>query len=590
MDFENDFAGTPMGRPSDVFDAPDEPGMPAFKPRTVPPEAVVKAPTPAPETVVQAPPPTSKHEAALRQAFEAVGPHAGVKTFWAELKRVLPGQQESIDVRNDALNDPEATSVPESLIPWKQAMEYYYRRGGLNSRASIAERQAKLPADKARFLKEVFYDRFRAGLGMQALWHAIEDTKKQRNFMAKNGGARFISFEDMRAWYLQQEITQLMRYAPSLTKTMVTVPSAATLQPLLRMQGDTVVMKGAKSGQYTGIVHFIDVYSQFTWAIPVITVGKASNTAAAFRAVLKQIEKRYGKPTGGWNINLQTDNGGEFGDEFEASLPDGVKLTKIPSNTPTAAAKIEKANGIWRSALKRLLAAKKQPLTKWSEFTQEATEVVNTRPNSSIKVDQRWLSPKEVFDGSMKGDQELVTKVQEAIIAQANKRRGPGKFSVYTPGTTVRVADAAYLKADVKSNEMKMTPKWSTAVFKIKSIKANKKVVDGEEVKSSMLPLYTLRAVGPETQEVKLLLKPPKGESKRWHSHDMLQRVYGEPVETPDFTSKQPDMIARPFLQNPSIADKVEGPAASTRTKTKEQSTEQLRKLRVRKFQPNYKD
>ena len=45
-------------------------------------------------------------------------------------------------------------------------------------------------------------------------------------------------------------------------------------------------------------------------------------------------------------------------------------------------------------------------------------------------------------------------------------------------------------------------------------------------------------------------------------------------------------MIARPFLQNPSVTDKVEGPAASTRKKIKEQSTEQLRKLRVRKFEP----
>ena len=349
MDFENDFAGIPMGRTSDAISIPDEPGdagIPPFKPRTVPPETVVTAPTPAPETVVKAPAPASKYEATLRHAYEAVGPHAGIKTFWAELKRILPGQQESIDRRNDALNDPKATSVPESLISWKQALEFYYSQGALDPRASIAERQAKLPAAKARFLKEVFYDRFRAGLGMQALWHAIEDTKKQQNHMAKNGGARFISFEDMRAWYLQQEITQLMRNAPTLTKTMVAVPTTGTLQPLLKMQGDTVVMKGAKSGPYTGIVHFIDVYSHFTWAIPVITVGKASNAAAACRAVLKQVEKRYGKPAGGWNINLQTDNGGEFGDEFEASLPNGVQLTKIPSNTPTAAAKIEKANGL----------------------------------------------------------------------------------------------------------------------------------------------------------------------------------------------------------------------------------------------------
>ena len=35
--------------------------------------------------------------------------------------------------------------------------------------------------------------------------------------------------------------------------------------------------------RYTGVLHVIDLFSQYTWAIPVVTVGSASNTAAALK-------------------------------------------------------------------------------------------------------------------------------------------------------------------------------------------------------------------------------------------------------------------------------------------------------------------
>ena len=47
--------------------------------------------------------------------------------------------------------------------------------------------------------------------------------------------------------------------------------------------------------------------------MPVVTISSASNAAAAFEAVLEQVRKRYGELP---EISLQTDNGGEFGQEF----------------------------------------------------------------------------------------------------------------------------------------------------------------------------------------------------------------------------------------------------------------------------------
>ena len=39
-------------------------------------------------------------------------------------------------------------------------------------------------------------------------------------------------------------------------------------------------------------------FSQYTWAVPIVTIGSASNATAAFEAVLEQVYKRYGeRPT-----------------------------------------------------------------------------------------------------------------------------------------------------------------------------------------------------------------------------------------------------------------------------------------------------
>ena len=174
-----------------------------------------------------------------------------------------------------------------------------------------------------------------------------------------------------------------MRNAPVLTKTKVRVPRPSELVPLRRMQADSISFVGAKSGQYTGVLHVIDLFSQFTWAVPVVTLGKQSNTIQAFKAILNQIKERYGDDALPERMTLQTDNGPEFGAEFQDALPDNIEFTQIPANTPNAAGVIENANKVWRGALRRLLKSKGEPLKKWSQYSGEATEIVNTRPNAS---------------------------------------------------------------------------------------------------------------------------------------------------------------------------------------------------------------
>ena len=243
---------------------------------------------------------------------------------------------------------------------------------------------------------------------------------------------------------------------------------------------------------------------------------------------------------------------GKINSVLDARLPSpkGSKLTPMHAAAWSGSKK----------ALRRLLKSKGEPLKKWSQYAGEATEIVNTRPNATLSIDKKWRSPMEVFRASMEGDTELRDKIRESIIAAANRRRAPGNVTAFEPGTPVRVAKAEYLKESLHSNESKMSPKWSKAVFRVRSVQRSKH--------KNMIPAYTLESAD-NTAETKLLLKVPEGEKARWHSHDTLQRVYGTPVEAPVQPDRAPDTDARPFLKNPSVAAPLTGPAATVKAKSK---------------------
>eukprot|EP01043_Picozoa_sp_COSAG02_P086037 COSAG02_NODE_23568_length_714_cov_2.725203_1_plen_93_part_00 len=87
------------------------------------------------------------------------------------------------------------------------------------------------------------------------------------------------------------------------------VPKPEDLRPLARMQADTISLKGLPSGRYTGVINLIDIFSQYSWQIPVQTVGNASEAAAAINLAMKRIKERFDLPD---SIALQVDGGPEF--------------------------------------------------------------------------------------------------------------------------------------------------------------------------------------------------------------------------------------------------------------------------------------
>ena len=102
-------------------------------------------------------------------------------------------------------------------------------------------------------------------------------TPKQAEALKQSEGKRgWISARDIEAFYSTQEVAQLYRDAPALSRTRVKVPKAEDLRPLARMQADSISLKGLPSGRYTGVINLIDIFSQYSWQIPVQTVGSAS--------------------------------------------------------------------------------------------------------------------------------------------------------------------------------------------------------------------------------------------------------------------------------------------------------------------------
>jgi hypothetical protein len=146
---------------------------------------------------------------------------------------------------------------------------------------------------------------FQGAIGGKALLETVRSHPKQAEALRKsNGKAGWISARDVRAFYSTQEVSQLYRDAPALSKSRVKVPKPDALKPLRHLQADSISLKGLPSGRYTGVINIIDVFSQYSWQVPVQTVGSASEAAAAVNLAMKRIKSKFDLPEA---IDLQTD-------------------------------------------------------------------------------------------------------------------------------------------------------------------------------------------------------------------------------------------------------------------------------------------
>ena len=469
----------------------------------------------------------SEKDAAMEALFD---PAAGMRAFWRRLESENERQQESLQQHD--------RSMP--WITWGEAKTFYRENGGTDKAKGIAERQAELDPEKKEALDEVFYGSYQGAIGQEALWHALGRYDRQKQTRERTGH-NWISHRDMAAYYQTRETTQLMRNAPTLTKTRTKVPQRKDLFPLRRLQADTISLKGMPSGGFHGVINIIDLFSQFTWQVPIQTVGSASNAAAALNAAIKYVEDSYDFPA---DVVLQTDNGSEFGKEFEDMLDDRIVVTHGPPHTSNAQGAVENANKVWRGVMRRLLHARGARKADWSQHMGRINEIINLRPVESLG----WLMPAEVLHDGLGGDDEMIRLVSAEILKRANARRTPSQVTAFRMGDRVRVVNQKYLADKLRSNLSKTNPRWSKTIFRIRTVKG----ADSD----TMQPEYVLGCDTVCPPAAQQLLRPPQGQNNRWFPHDLLMLVHGVVSKPPAIVNvpHTPDPEARPFPANPSIA------------------------------------
>ena len=465
----------------------------------------------------------------------------GSKNFWRLLEESNAKQRKSLqEARVWNRENQEAITAKEKRskkpwIQWRDAADYYLQHGGIEKVATVAERQEALDPEKRKALETVFYTKFQGAIGGKALLETMRTHPKQSEALKQSSGKRgWLSARDIEAFYSTQEVAQLYRDAPALSKSRVKVPTTADLLPMARMQADTISLKGLPSGRYTGVINIIDVFTQFSWQVPVQTVGDASEAAAAVNLAMKRIKARFDLPKA---IDLQTDNGPEFKQAFASALDDdSITVSHGPAYTSTAQSDVELSNRIWRGAMRRVLHTRDAEKKKWMQLMTLVNEIVNARPNSKLG----GRSPAEVFTKSMSGDTQLIEDVSESILKTANGKRQPSKVTPLSKGDRVRIIDEKYLASKLRSNDQKMQARWSKRIYTVRTVKS----ADSD---TGFMPEYIV-TTGSDTQDSQdSILKPPAGQKYRFFRHELLQKIEGTVEQARDTAGRTVDTDAQPF-------------------------------------------
>ena len=292
------------------------------------------------------------------------------------------------------------------------------------------------------------------------------------------------------------------------------------------------------------MINILDLFSQYSWQLPVRTVGSAEAAAAALDAFVAQVKRRFSWPD--YPVVVQLDNGPEFQSVFrDAAERHGMNVQGIPAFSSNTQGDIENANKVWRGVMRRMLANRGEEPDQWSRAIPRINEILNSRPNERLG----WRKPSEVLRGGLAGDEDVIEAVSQKTLDRANARRTVSKVTPFAPGQRVRIADESYLTAKLRSNEKKTAPRWSRDVYVVRE-----EGVKGAESRT-MIPEYILEAEEPSDRTL-ARLKPPPGEKHRWFTHDLLQPIFGKVVKAPTslvLRDRDADQDAQPFAAIPAL-------------------------------------
>ena len=158
------------------------------------------------------------------------------------------------------------------------------------------------------------------------------------------------------------------------------------------------------------------------------------------------------------------------------------------------------------------------------------------------------MQPIDVWNGYINGNQAIIEESQNALIGNADKRRGPSTLKpdkYFKVGQIVRRISDAYLKADVRSNKMKQSGRWSDETYRIAKVFTT----------ANAPPSYTLEIhTGAAPANFKTRINSHGVTvSQNNFSHDKLQLVIAQnktPADMMDSRPNVPDTL--------SVGDRIE--------------------------------
>jgi hypothetical protein len=448
----------------------------------------------------------------------------------------------------------------------KEVLKYWQERKTLEAEPqnlpSEAEYYARLDDDKMEALNDAYYRELKGALGVRAFWEwfkrnndkqkeSIENkgkpTGKTKTFTRKNGSTGtyeykvrpWITWREVRAYVAAQESNQLMRPANPKTTAVATTFKKDMLHPFVRFQLDVIDMSKTSNRDksyadfgYSKVFNMIDTYSGFTWQMAAKN-DTARNAVEFVERVLGAIEERWDRAGVVTVAEIKTDNGASFSqakfvEPLQRSLQNWqITFRKANANTPNQMAFIENANREWRNIARRVMEVKKGTLTDaqlaakpigahWhggpgntalGKQLREINALMNKRPNTTRANE----SPTRILEAALEPDDDedrkLIERVNTSLLKSQASRRGASTLKPYEEGDHVRLVNAKYVKASVRSNEMKMKPRWSRTIYEITKVKGRTGV-----------PEYRVKA----TEDVH---RGDPNDPDTWYPHDRLQKI-----------------------------------------------------------------
>ena len=422
---------------------------------------------------------------------------------------------------------------------------------------------AALTNQENTYLTDMFYRQLKAAGGIHYLY----------NHMRMDG--KTIPWRKVVAFHKAQVVNQKSRPAKPIVKSLAVVPKKDDLNAVYHIGIDNVVMQQGtgpmKDRGYMGIMNIVDYATRMSFPM-VIRNETGPHLGQKIEQWVKDVRQDlYGNANAqawpGTTMIVTLDNGGgfqsaDFRDALTDELGNGVAVTfnEIQPNIPNQNAITENSNKQMRNILRRISQANRatfsgNPNKIWQSnwygangriFKQMRT-LINRRIDESLGKKQPidvWNAYKARLNGNATPAQNTtIDESQDALVEDARGRRGASTLKedkFFKPGQLVRRVKDDYVKADLRSNLMKQSGRWTDELYQIE--KVYKQALAPPQYKLSLVP-----GTGPAstTFEVDNNYNPPRSIKK--FSHDRLQLVIAQEQAPQNLMEGQPP--APPQLQ-----------------------------------------